>query len=458
MNLNILVFSLLVPLVAGVVCYLVRVKRLREILSFGVSVLLFIVSIFLFIKTQKTSYYFVWPWLLDIDFSLRCGNFSSIFLIFISFLALLVSFYSWGFMREGKRVGEYYTYLLFIMAVSWGTVMAGNIVVFLLFWGILGILLYSFLSFGSHRLATKGMFTIGVGDFALILGALFLFRLSGTLEIDSISGISIKGALPLIIFILLATGAIAKIGAIPFHTWIPDASEQIPAPVMAYLPASIDKLVGVYLLFLVVSRFFTFTALSFASLFLSIIAAFTLVVAVMMALISSDMRKVVAYLNISAAGYMVLGMATANAVGIAGRLFYLFGTVLWTSLLFFVTGEVEKKTGTCDLSLLRGLAKLMPSVFVGFLIGNLAISGIPPLNGFFSKWMIYQGIIELGKLEGWGNLWIIWLSVAMFGSAVTLASCMKMTYSAFLSHTDETGAGQKEPLLRGRDFTLKFPT
>jgi NADH:ubiquinone oxidoreductase subunit 5 (subunit L)/multisubunit Na+/H+ antiporter MnhA subunit len=127
---------------------------------------------------------------------------------------------------------------------------------------------------------------------------------------------------------------------------------------------------------------------------------------------------------------MVLGIGTGTPVGIAGGLFHMLNNAIYKSCLFFAAGAVEKRAGTTDLARLGGFSKTMPISFVTFLIGSMAISGVPPFNGFASKWMVYQGIIEAGEKGGPG--WVIWLVAAMFGSALTLASFMKLVHSVFL--------------------------
>jgi len=454
----ILIIPVILPVVAGTLCFFIKRKGVKEAIAIGVTTFIFVLSVFLWRAVKDMPLYLNYYWFpqMNIQFSLKLYNFCSTILLFASFFALFTSIYSLNFMKRYKRLQEYYTYFLWTLGCFWGALLANNLIVFLFFWGILGVLLYGFLSLGSYRLATKGIFTIGVSDFALILGALFLFKLSGSLDMDSISGINLAGALPLSAFILLAIGAIGKIGGFPFHVWIPDASEKVPSPFMAYIPASLDKLVGIYLLYRILSDFFVFTHTSFASFFLMIIGAFTVVLSVMMALVQDDMKKIIAYLNISAAGYMMMGMATANFLGKSGALFYLFSTTLWTALLFFVAGSVEARAGSSKLSLVSGTGKWMPLTFSGFVAGGLAISGVPPLNGFFSKWMIYQGIIQLSRADGIGRLWIVWLSAAMFGSVITLASIMRPLYSVFLSE-----AGLKRERnnkdIREAGITMTFP-
>ena len=211
----------------------------------------------------------------------------------------------------------------------------------------------------------------------------------------------------------------------PLHTWIPSASEGAPAPVMALLPGAVDKLLGIYLLLRISTDLFVLN--SAMGMALMIIGSVTIIAAVMVAMVQHDLRRLLAYHAISQVGYMVLGIGTLNPVGIAGALFHMLNNSIYKSCLFLCTGAVEKKTGSTDLSDLGGLAGQMPVTFLSFLIAALAISGVPPLNGFVSKWLIYQGVIQTGSAASF-----VFLIVAMFGSALTLASFLKALYAVFL--------------------------
>jgi formate hydrogenlyase subunit 3/multisubunit Na+/H+ antiporter MnhD subunit len=159
----------------------------------------------------------------------------------------------------------------------------------------------------------------------------------------------------------------------------------------------------------------------------------------MVAMVQHNLKKLLSYHAISQVGYMVLGIGTLNPLGIAGGLFHMLNNALYKNCLFLCAGAVEKKTGTNELSDLGGLAKAMPITFGAFLISALSISGIPPFNGFVSKWMIYQGSLQaaesapqLGKL-----LPLVILISAMFGSALTLASFIKALYAVFWGQKTE---------------------
>jgi len=430
---------------------------MKEVLSLVAMFATFILAIVIF-RSEELILARAWlPVLGGIDFSLRSYHFSSFILIFLGLFGFLISLYSVRFMRGKKRLREYYAYLLWTIAASSGAVLANNLIVFLLFWGVLGLLLYALLSLGSYRVATKGLFIVGASDFALILGVLFLYRMSGTLEINHIGAIPLDSALPVFAFILLAIGALAKAGAMPFHTWIPEAAEKAPLPVMALLPASLDKLLGIYLLSRICLDFFRLIPNSGLSILLMIIGSFTILAAVMMALVQHNLKKLLSYHAVSQVGYMVLGIGTGIPLAMVGGIFHMLNHAIYKESLFLGGGSVEYRRKTTELSKLGGLARIMPITFVTFFIAALSISGVPPFNGFFSKWMIYQGVVELGRLGGGGNLWIIWLLAAMFGSALTLASFMKLIHATFLGTPYTSKSQDVKTKSREVSFSMALP-
>ncbi|MFH0948809.1 MAG: proton-conducting transporter membrane subunit [Elusimicrobiota bacterium] len=283
----------------------------------------------------------------------------------------------------------------------------------------------------------------------MILGIAIIWFLTGTFQMDKIQLVAASFMTPektglinqaptlsLIAFLCLAIASFAKAGAMPFHTWIPDMAATAPIPVTAYLPASLDKLLGIYLLARICLNLFTLNLN--LNLVLMSIGAFTIVAAVFMAMIQHDMKKLLSYHAVSQVGYMVLGIGTGTPIGIAGGLFHMLNNVVYKSCLFLCAGSVEHKTGTTDLDKLGGLAKYMPLTFFAALIAAFSISGVPPFNGFFSKWMIYQGIVQMFQSSNVGMFAWIFLVAAMFGSALTLASFMKLLHATFLGQLSES--------------------
>jgi NADH:ubiquinone oxidoreductase subunit 5 (subunit L)/multisubunit Na+/H+ antiporter MnhA subunit len=152
------------------------------------------------------------------------------------------------------------------------------------------------------------------------------------------------------------------------------------------------------------------------------------------------MKRLLSYHAVSQVGYMVLGIGTGTPVGIAGGLFHMLNNAVYKSCLFLCAGSVEKQTQNTDLDRLGGLARRMPITFAACLVAALSISGIPPLNGFASKWMVYQGIVEAGKSQG--GWWVLWLAAALLGSALTLASFLKLIHATYLCKPSPELAGK----------------
>ena len=159
---------------------------------------------------------------------------------------------------------------------------------------------------------------------------------------------------------------------------------------------------------------------------LMIIGAVTILAAVFMAMVQHDLRRLLSFHAVSQVGYMVLGIGSGSVIGIVGGLFHMLNNAIYKSCLFLCAGKVEERTGEFELDKLGGLARHMPLAFVGCSIAALAISGVPPLNGFVSKWLVYQGVLTQGSA-----LAPFVLVAAVFGSALTLASFVKVVHSCF---------------------------
>ncbi len=419
---NQLLHPIILPIIVGFICLILPnfLKKLIAPLAVLGSLATFIVTILIFLGENVLT---VTPlFLLD--------NLSLFIVLGIGFFGFIMALYSMKFMAGKDRLREYYAYFLWTIGASIGAVLANNLILLLVFWGFLGLTLYLLIGIGGEKASSaskKTLIIIGASDSLMILGIGIVWVISKSFQISEIT-IPVVGSLEGVAFLCLAVAAFAKAGAMPVHSWVPDACEKAPVPVAAFLPASLDKLLGIYLLARVAMDVFVIgKALTTV---LMIIGAFTIVAAVMMAMIQHDLKKLLGYHAVSQVGYMILGIGTGIPVGIAGGLFHMVNNSIYKSCLFLCGGAAEHRTGTSNLDKLGGLARFMPITFITCLIAALSISGVPPFNGFVSKWMVYQGLIEMGR-QG-DKLWIIWLVAAMFGSALTLASFMKIIHAVFL--------------------------
>jgi formate hydrogenlyase subunit 3/multisubunit Na+/H+ antiporter MnhD subunit len=368
----------------------------------------------------------------------------------IAFFAVLTLLYSWGYMPARGRF-RYNLYILLTLATALGAVFAGNLIVLLVCWGLTGVFLYLLIGYGTKErtpaTAKKALVILGGTDAFMMLGIAIMGDLGGSFDIQNIR-LTLDQPSAVYAFLCLLIGILAKAGAIPLHTWIVDTAEDAPTPVTAFLPASVDKLLGIYLLARMVLDLFVMTPAIYTVLMA--LGAVTILWAGMMMLVQQDFKRLLGYCAVSQVGYVLLGIGTGHPLGIAGGLFHMVNHAIYKSCLFFSGGAVEQKSQTTDVERMGGMARQMPVIFVTFLIAALSVSGVPPLNGFASKWMVYQGIIETGK-EG-GVAWILWLVVAMFGSAMTLAGMMKLVHAIFLGQPagdryDTGDQGEKTPSL-----------
>ena len=414
-----------VPLLAGLICLLVpqSAERIRAWLAVAGAALT--VAVVWPVFSAPAGALTLAPWLL-----IRVDALSAFVLLAVTVFAFLIALYSVEYMKGRARHREYFTYLLWTLAMSSGVVIANDLILLLVCWGFLGITLYLMIGIAgpdAADAARKSLIIIGGTDALLLFGIVLVWNLSGSTRMDS-SPLALDSPAAYVAFLTFAAAAFAKAGAVPFHSWVPDFGEKADAPVSAFLPASLDKFLGIYLLARCVMDMFKPTPE--IHIVLMFLGAVTVLAAVLMALVQHDLKRLLAYHAVSQVGYMVLGIGSGTAIGLAGGLFHMLNNAIYKSCLFLSAGVVEKATGTTDMDRLGGLAKAMPLTFLVSTIAALSISGIPPFNGFASKWMIYQGIIDSAETGDFG--WIIWLSLAMLGSALTLASFAKVLHATFL--------------------------
>jgi multicomponent Na+:H+ antiporter subunit A len=363
----------------------------------------------------------------------NADNLTRLITLFVSLFSVLILLYSLVYIKEG-RARNYYPYFLITIGCSYGAVLSDNLLLFITFWGILGITLYKLIpgnNEGSSATAKKTLILIGASDSIMLIGIALIWRLTGSLEISN-TALPTDNVLTVTAFLALLVGSFTKAGAFPFHTWVPDYAQEAPASSSALLPASLDKLLGIYFLARLTSGMFILN--KWLTLLLLTIGVITIISAVMMALIQHNYKRLLGFHAVSQVGYMILGLGLGSPIGIAAGLFHMINHAMYKSGLLLSAGCIEFRTNKADIDELGGLSRAMPLTFFASLIFAMSISGVPPLNGFASKWMIYQGIIDFGIGSDLPNkLWILWLALAVLGSALTLASFIKLIGGIFLS-------------------------
>jgi NADH-quinone oxidoreductase subunit L len=431
--------SLLLPIVIPLIASLLILPIRRRFMGVREAVALLGTFLNLAIVTILFKHDLIYsiPWAgFGMEFIFRLYHFSSFILLATAVFAVLFILYCCSFMRDKNYLNQFYFYLLISVAMVNGAVLADNLVLMLFFWEGLLLTMFGLIALGgkdAFKTATKAFIIVGVSDLCLMAGIGLTAHLAHTLTMSRINVPA--STLGSIAFIFMMIGAISKAGAMPFHSWIPDAAIDAPLPFMAFLPASLEKLLGIYLLARISLDMFKLNQSSWLSILLMIIGALTIVLAVMMALIQKDYKKLLSYHAISQVGYMVLGIGTCLPVGIIGGIFHMINHSLYKSCLFLTGGSVEKQTGTTSLEKLGGVWLKMPVTFACFFVAAASISGVPPFNGFFSKEMVYRGAMERGT---------IFYLAAVLGSFFTAASFLKLGHAAFLGKAGVAGKDVKE--------------
>lgn len=422
---NLLYINILLPLVA--VLALLFFKKVKAYwLSVIMATFCLFSNILLFFSKYEIN--ISWVRILNLNIILSNDIFSSLNVLLTSFFTFITVLFSKNLSRNVKE-NAYFMFIFLILSFANLIFFSKNLIMVLVFWGILGIVVYFMIRFTTtndeYYVATKTLTILAVTDFCLFLGMILLVVTTNRLIFGSFN-LNVKDT-PLI-FTLLIIGVLGKIGSIPFHNWIPDTAEKLPSALSGYLIGSIDKIIGFYLFVRIIKDIFVFTQHTF----LMVLGALTVLIAVFMALNQHNLKKLLSYHAISQVGYIILGISTGTTLGIVGGIFHMINNTIYKTLLFLTSDIVEKTTGDVELYHTKGLAKVLPYSFVFTLIAALSISGIPPFNGFSSKWLIYQAIVE--KVTNTKSIIAVFVLIsAMFGSALTLASFVKVMHSLFLS-------------------------
>jgi NADH-quinone oxidoreductase subunit L len=354
----------------------------------------------------------------------------SVFMILIvSGISSMIHLYSISYLEEDRGFARYFAYLNFFVFSMLLLVLAGNFLLLIVGWAFVGAASYLLISFWYRRTtATQAgikAFVINVlGDAGLVLGTYFIFKHTHTLdflgtfaaaphvfhtgEADIVAGC-----------LLLLVGAIAKSAQIPLHTWLPDAMEG-PTPVSALIHAATMVTAGVYL----IARMHVLFELAPAAQDTgAVIGAVTLLVAGTIALVQTDIKRVIAYSTMSQIGYMIMGVSVG---AYAAGMFHLMTHAFFKALLFMGAGSIiGAMGGEQSLRKMGGFRRALPFTFACFVIGGLALSGIPPFSGFFSKDEILLVTAERG---GWH--WILY-AMGYAGAFLTAIYTFRMIFRAF---------------------------
>src|SRR3954462_12647992 len=335
---------------------------------------------------------------IDAQIAILVDPLSTLMCLIVAGVSTLIHLYSVAYMGGDRGYTRFFAYLNFFVFSMLLLVLASNFLLLIIGWAFVGAASYMLISFWYRRTTATAAgikaFVINVlGDVGLVLGTFFVFKQSGTLDFlgtfAKAPDVFPKGSGDITAgCVLLLVGAFAKSAQVPLHTWLPDAMEG-PTPVSALIHAATMVTAGVYL----IARLHPLFELSpGASDVGAIVGCVTLLVAGTIGLVVTDIKRVLAYSTVSQLGYMFLG---AGIGAYANAMFHLMTHAFFKALLFMAAGIViHALAGEQDIRKMGGLRRLMPWTWVAMLVGGLALTGIPPLSGFFSKDSILAAALD----------------------------------------------------------------
>jgi len=354
----------------------------------------------------QRHYEFSLPWFESGEFQLEMGMLvdplSSIMMVVVTLVSLMIQVYSRGYLSAEKNVdfSRYYSFISLFTFSMLGLVLANNFITIFACWELVGLCSYLLIGFWHHKpsaaaAAKKAFIITRLADAGFLIGILCVGFYAGTFNFLNIEGLIHEGQISsqilTIMAVLIFIGAMGKSAQFPFHTWLPDAMEG-PSPVSALIHAATRVVAGVYL----VARTYTmFDAGPNALLVVGYVGGFTALFAASIGLCQNDIKRVLAYSTLSQLGYMMLALGVG---GFSAGMFHLTTHAFFKALLFLAAGSVIHAMHSNNIWDMGGLGKKMPITAIVFIIGSLAIAGVPPLAGFWSKETVLMAAYSSGHM------------------------------------------------------------
>lgn len=421
-------------------------RRFAEIVGVSSPLALLALAVYVFFVrgTEPLVYSFGgWPaplgvvWVLD--------GLSMLMILAANFVAAAVAVYSIGYMKSYTAPAKYYALFNLMVGAMNALALSGDMFNIYVFLEIAAVSAYALAAFGlgSDELEASFKYVI-LGSTAsafILIGIAIIYSATGSLNLADIAAIlaaraagSPAGGAITLAALLMTSGFALKAGLVPFHAWLPDVHSSAPSPVSAMLSGMLIKVTGLYAM----ARIFFFIAPVARIMpdILVFLGVLSMVVGVLLALGQWDFKRLLAYHSISQVGYIALGLGLGTPLGIVGGLYHLINHAVFKSLLFLNAGAVEYSAGTRDLKSAGGLAAKMPVTGATSLAASLAIAGVPPLNGFWSKFIIIIAAFQAGRYFAGAAAAIV--------SVLTLASFLKVQKYVFWGKTKENFLSVKE--------------
>ena len=433
------ILSIIIPFVAAFITVIIgnRCKWLRNLIVILATAASFILMLLIFkpvmMEGRIMSYWFGnWEPMekYAIGIGLGVDQLSLLIALIVSASTLLSGIYSIKYLSDDDGTEKYYPLFLLLTGSMMGFVLTGDFFNMFVMLEIMTFAAISLVAFRAHKYqsieaAFKYIVIASIGSSLILLGTVVIYAKFHTLNIAQIGALLAGNNYdPITIFALalLLAGYAVKAFLVPCHTWPPDAHMAAPASISMILSSVMSK-TGVYAIIRIIYTMYQSMNLTPMQNLMIFWGTITMIVGITMAIVQTDFKRMLAFSSVSQIGYIIIGLGLATPLGVTGGIYHLINHAVFKSLLFLCAGAVYFRTHTTNLNEMGGLAKKMPVTTVLFIAGMLSIGGIPPFNGFVSKWLLYQATFEAGYVPV--------TIVALLCSVLSLATLLKAMQSIF---------------------------
>jgi multicomponent Na+:H+ antiporter subunit D len=401
---------LIIPLIVAAICALFgrNAKTAAYVAVIGMTLSSILFTVNWFAPTGATD---------GLDSCAAAIGLSAVGLMVAYVVIVVGTFITWcslGYIKNARRI--YYPLLLIVISTTAAATISTNLATLYIFFEIGTLstaLLVTYRRGRAFEAATKFIVLNSVGSSFTLIALILMFINYGTLDISSFGSISSNAILLISLFLFIGLGT--KIGVVPMHAWVPDTYGEAPTPVSAFLAGTVKAATAFILIRLLFSLH---PALDVVLLFISVTAVLTVGVGAFMAYTQKDLKRFLAYSSIEQAGVILFAVGIGSAAALTGGIFQIINNMVMKTLVFLCVAAVIAATKQRNIDGLAGLVTKMPIVAAGFLIGALALSGIPPLNGFISEYLILQAGFQKGGYYPALSVVLLVLTFAMFAAYV----------------------------------------
>jgi hydrogenase-4 component B len=456
----------LFPILASILLFIVgsKLKKAAGFIAAAAALITFLLVLSLYPLLRQGIIEYRYSELMSMGLLFRVDYLSFIFAFLVSFCWMVVLFYATAYMKIEERPLQYFSVSLLTLGSCLGVVLTGDLISLFLFFELMTFSSYVLVIGRMNREAmSAGLFTLymGVaGGLVLLFGIFLLYSAVGTVELKPLMDLLAKSEIsPALIFTCFFIGFGIKAGVVPLHLWMPRAYAASPSVVNALSSGAMIK-AGIYGIIRILMLVLTPVSLESGELFSFAISTgyvvmwvglLTMVAGAVMALMQGNILRLLAYSSISQMGYIITGIGAGaylfgaeEAMGFSGAVLHSFNHTLYKTAFFLIVGIIVYKTGELEIKKLGGLARRMPLLTAFFILCVLAIAGIPGFNGYISKTLIHDALLEAHHHFGGFHLYFA-EKVFMLGSALTLCYYMKFFQGVFLGQ--EQGSGEKQERL-----------